>query len=101
MKIRPGSIPAHFYIFLSALALYIFSLQQNFSAAHDSITYLNNIGSGKNLFHPHHLLYNFIAHYWLVFWQTIFPSARDYIVIEILSAIFGSACIAVCYLFLR
>jgi len=101
MKIRLGWIPAHFYIFLSALALYVFSLQQNFSAAHDSITYLNNISSGKNLFHPHHLFYNYIARSWLVFWQTLFPSARDYIVIEMLSAIFGSASVAVCYLFLR
>lgn len=99
MKHSLGRIPAHFYIFFSALALYLFSLQNNFSAAHDSITYLNSIVSGKDLFHPHHILYNFTARLWFLFLRFLFPAISDHLAIESLSAIAGSGVLVLCYLF--
>lgn len=100
MKLTPGRIPAPAYIFVSALALFLFSLQRNFSAAHDSITYLNHIVAGKNLFHPHHLLYNLVARGWLLAGQAMLPLVKDYFIIESLSAVFGSGILTLCYLFM-
>ncbi|HSB92377.1 MAG TPA: hypothetical protein VLC28_04635, partial [Flavitalea sp.] len=101
MKLRLGRIPAHYFIFFSSLAVFLFSLQRNFSAAHDSITYLNHISEGNNLFHPHHLLYNFTARGWLLIGRLLMPAGSDYIIIEMLSALFGSALLTICYLFFR
>ena len=66
---------SYFFIYFSVLGLYLFSLQNNFSASHDAITYLNHITKGENLFHPHHLLYNAIVNVWLNVWHFIFPSS--------------------------
>jgi hypothetical protein len=101
MKLRLGRIPAHYYIFLSSLAVFLFSLQRNFSAAHDSITYLSHIAEGNHLFHPHHLLYNLVGRGWLLTGRFLFPRATDYILIEMLSAVFGSAVLTTCFLFFR
>jgi hypothetical protein len=101
MKLRLGRIPAQYYVFFSSLALFLFSLQRNFSAAHDSITYLNHITEGNHLFHPHHLLYNFVSRCGLLIGRFLIPGAADYILIEILSAVFGSAVLTTCFLFLR
>ena len=101
MKFRLGRIPAHYYIFFSSLALFLFSLQRNFSAAHDSITYLNHITEGRNLFHPHHLLYNLVGRCWLLAGRLLLPGATDYILIEMLSAVFGSALLTTSFLFFR
>src|SRR4051812_6084757 len=101
MKFQLGRIPAQYFVFFSSLALFLFSLQRNFSAAHDSITYLNHIAEGTDLFHPHHLLYNLLARAWLLVGKFIFPGAADYIIIEMLSAIFGSGIVTTCFLFFR
>lgn len=80
---------------------FLLSLANNFSSAHDSISYLNNIVHGRHLFHQHHLLYHFFAHQWLVVFKPVFPAIADHYLIESFTAVWGSGTLAVCYLFFR
>lgn len=90
---------SYFFIYFSVLGLYLFSLQNNFSASHDAITYLNHITKGEHLFHPHHLLYNAVANVWLNLWHFIFPSVPLHYIIESFSAVCGSGIVLVSYIF--
>lgn len=90
---------SYFFIYFSVLGLYLFSLQNNFSASHDAITYLNHITKGEHLFHPHHLLYNAVVNVWLNLWHFIFPSIPLHYIIESFSAVSGSGIVLVCYIF--
>lgn len=53
--------------------LYLLTLSSNYSLAHDSISYLRNITTGKFLVHPHHILYSITNHIWVqtIPWGTI------------------------------
>ncbi len=90
---------SYFFIYFSVLGLYLFSLQNNFSASHDAITYLNHITKGEHLFHPHHLLYNAVVNAWLNIWHFIFPTIPLHYIIESFSAVCGSGIVLVCYIF--
>ncbi len=72
MNRRPG-IPEQLVVFTGSFIFFLCTLAANFSGPHDSIGYLNGMVTGKHLFHPHHLIYHFVTHYWLVFVQPIFP----------------------------
>jgi hypothetical protein len=88
-------------VWVVSYLFFLLSLANNFSAAHDSISYLNDIVHGRNLFHQHHLLYHFFAHQWLVVLKPLFPSLADHYLIESFTAVWGSGTLAVCYLFFR
>ncbi len=88
-------------VWFTSYLFFLFFLVSNFSAAHDSINYLNNISRGEHLFHQHHLLYHFLARQWLVLWKPILPAVPDYYLIESFTAVWGSALLSVCYLFQR
>lgn len=90
---------SYFFIYFSVLGLYLFSLQNNFSASHDAITYLNHITKGEHLFHPHHLLYNAVVNVWLNSWHYIFPSLPLHYIMESFSAVCGSGIVLVTYIF--
>jgi hypothetical protein len=90
---------SYFFIYFSVLGLYLFSLQNNFSASHDAITYLNHITKGEHLFHPHHLLYNAVVNVWLNVGHFIFPSIPPHYIIESFSAVCGSGIVLVSYIF--
>ncbi|MGZ5253369.1 MAG: hypothetical protein ACXWV4_03340 [Flavitalea sp.] len=90
---------SYFFIYFSVLGLYLFSLQNNFSASHDAITYLNHISAGKHLFHPHHLLYNAVLNVWLNTWHFILPFVSVHFIIESFSAVCGSGIVLVSYIF--
>jgi hypothetical protein len=88
-------------VFLAALVLYLSTLANNFSASHDSISYLNGIVSGTNLFHQHHLLYHFSAHLYYIVFGSVFSSVQPHYIVETFTALFGSASISIAYCFFR
>ena len=88
-------------VWMGSYIFFLFTLANNFSASHDSINYLLAITKGEHLFHQHHLLYHFFAYYWLQLFQPIFTSVPEHYIIEAFTAFWGSANIAVCYLFFR
>lgn len=100
MNRRP-KIPEQLFVFTGAFIFFLCTLAANFSGPHDSIGYLNGMVSGKHLFHPHHLIYHFVTHYWLVFIRPIFPGIPDHYLAEVFTAIWGSGTMAVLYSFFR
>lgn len=100
MKLKIDIHVSYVLIFISVLAFFLFTLQNNFSSSHDSITYLNHIANGRHLFHPHHILYNAVAYAWLQVWSFFFPSLSPHYIIESMSALFGSGIVLLSYIFL-
>lgn len=98
---RIFGISEQFYIFFIFFIFFLLTLASNFSGPHDSIGYLNGIVKGHPLFHQHHLLYHFIAHYWLVGAKAIFPGIADYYLVEAFTAIWGSGSLTIAYCFLH
>lgn len=92
---EPLAVFALFYVF------FLFLLAQNFSGPHDSIEYLNGILGKGPLANQHHLLYHYAAYCWYHFWHYLLPGVRAYYVVEAFSAFWGSAGLAVIYLFFR
>jgi hypothetical protein len=88
-------------VWLISYIFFLLTLANNFSAAHDSINYLNGIVKGQHLFHPHHLLYNYYAHLWLMLFKNIFLGVAPHYIVESFTAVWGSAILAVSYLFFR
>lgn len=94
-------IPAQFWVFAGSFIFFLLTLSENFSGAHDSINYLNGIADGYPLVNQHHLLYHYAAYVWLHLFQPIFPSVKNYYIIEAFSALWGSCSMAVVYSFFR
>ena len=86
-------------VWLVTYIFFLLTLANNFSASHDSINYLLHITRGEHLFHQHHLLYHFLAHKWLQVFSAIFPNVAGHLIIEAFTAFWGSANLALCYLF--
>lgn len=93
--------PEQLFVFAGSFIFFCCTLAANFSAPHDSIGYLNGIISGEHLGHPHHLLYHFSAHYWLMATQYLFPGIKDYYLVEVFTALCGSGCITIVFAFFR
>src|SRR5882724_6252937 len=98
---RNPAIPERLFVYIGFLVFFLFTLASNFSGPHDSIGYLNGIVKGSPLFHQHHLLYHFTAHYWLVFTQFLFPGVKDYYLVELFTALWGSGSMVIIYSFFR
>lgn len=94
-------IPEQVWVFAGAFVFFLLTLAENFSGPHDSITYLNGIADGYPLVNQHHLLYHYAAYCWLHIWQPIFPSVKEYYIIETFSSFWGSCSLAVVYSFFR
>lgn len=114
-------VPGALIVWIASYLFFIVTLVNNFSAAHDSIHYLNDIVKGENLFHQHHLLYHFLANKWLNLWTAFFgcntypPLAeiaglpagggllycRPHYIIESFTALWGSSVLTMVYLFFR
>ncbi len=90
---------SYFLIFFSVLLLYLFSLQNNFSSSHDAITYLKLITEGKELFHPHHLVYNLVVNVWINIWHAILPGVEIHFIAESFQALCGSLIVLITYIF--
>lgn len=100
--IRPiNSMRGAVMVWLISYVFFLLTLVNNFSASHDSINYLIGIANGQHLFHPHHLLYHYYAHLWLILFKNIFPAVAEHYIIESFTAVWGSSILAVCYLFFR
>jgi hypothetical protein len=91
----------HLLVFVVSYLFFLLSLSENFSAAHDSIQYLNEIIAGAPLFHQHHLLYHFFAHYWFTGIDALFPSLPDHDIVQAFTAVWGAATLSVVYRFLH
>ena len=98
---RLAGIPEQFYVFTGFFIFFLFTLASNFSGPHDSIGYLNGIVRGNALFHPHHLLYHFITHYWFVGMHSVFGGTRNYYLVEVFTALWGSGSMALAYSIFR
>ena len=88
-------------VWLISYIFFLLTLANNFSASHDSINYMIGIVRGQHLFHPHHLLYHYYAHLWLLLFKNIFPGVAEHYIIESFTAVWGSGILAICYLFFR
>ena len=88
-------------VFAAACIFLLITQTQNFSAAHDSITYLVGIINGEQLFHPHHLLYHVLARNWLLFWQAVFPSIPDYSIVTAFTSLWGAGSLALVWTIFR
>ena len=88
-------------VWLISYVFFLLTLANNFSASHDSINYLIGIVKGERLFHPHHLLYHYYAHIWLLLFKNIFVNVSYHYIIESFTAVWGSGILAVSYLFFR
>lgn len=98
---RRSRFPEQLFVFAGSFIFFLCTLAANFSGPHDSIGYLNGIVKGDPLFHPHHLLYHFVTHYWLVCVQPLFPGIKDYYLVEVFTALWGSGIMTVAYSFFR
>jgi hypothetical protein len=98
---RRTKVPEQLLVFTGVFLFFLATLAANFSGPHDSIGYLNGIVSGKHLFHPHHLFYHFVTHYWYVFVKALFPGVKDYYLVEVFTALWGSGIMTVVYSFFR
>jgi hypothetical protein len=82
-------------------SLYALTLSHVPSTATDSIYYINQIDSGTNLLHPHHLLFNSFAWTWVYIWRHLGVQTDTPILVSQLNAIFGALCLCVFYSLLR
>jgi hypothetical protein len=98
---RFRKIPERLLIFIGFYVFFLCTLAANFSAPHDSIAYLNGIAGGYGLFHPHHLIYHWTTHYWLVFIRGLFPGIKDYYLVEAYTALWGSGIMVMVWSFFR
>jgi hypothetical protein len=98
---RRSSVPERLLVFSGAFIFFLCTLAANFSGPHDSIGYLNGIVTGNHLFHPHHLIYHFVTHYWFVFSKALLPGVKDYYLVEAFTALWGSGTMTVVYCFFR
>ena len=101
MPQQPFRMRECFLPFVALLALYLSTLSNNLSASHDSIQYLNQIDAGKELFHPHHLLFNAAARTWLRGWRLMGAGGDSSGIVAAMNALFGALTAAVFYLLLR
>lgn len=91
-------LPGPLVVWIVSYAFFLLTLANNLSASHDSIHYLLDILNGKELFHQHHLLYNYLATRWL----DLFPSSvAPQFAIESFTALWGSSTLALIYAFFR
>ena len=88
-------------VFVLFFIFFLCLLAQNFSGPHDSIEYLNGILGYYPLTNQHHLLYHYTAYGWYHIWHWIFADVQPYYIVEAFSALWGSAGLAVVYLFFR
>ena len=72
----------------------------NLSSAHDSIAYINIIDNSI-AYHPHHLLYYWLARKWIQFWSLLIISSSSIILTEQLNICFGCLSLSLFYLILR
>ncbi len=94
-------LPEQVLVFIGSFVVFLLTLAENFSGPHDSITYLNGIVDGYPLVNQHHLLYHYAAWCWLQVLQPVFPSVKNYYILESFSAVWGSCSMAVIYSFFR
>ena len=83
------------------LVLYTLTLSHVPSIATDSATYINQIDSGENLLHPHHLIYNTVAKAWIAIWRLLGVHTDSAILAAELNAIFGALSLCVFYSIVR
>lgn len=90
-----------FLLWITSYVFFLATMVNNLSASHDSIHYLVGIVRGEQLFHPHHLLYHFLARQWLVIFSAVFPGAGAHHIIQSFTALWGSSAVVAIYLFFR
>jgi len=88
-------------LFIAYFLLYVLTLSNVLSVATDSISYINEIDRGRQLFHPHHLLYAPLAYMWIALSRQVGVHVDSIILVSGLNAIFGSLSLCVFYSFLR
>lgn len=98
---RRSPVPEQLLVFTGTFIFFLSTLAANFSGPHDSIGYLNGIVTGDHLFHPHHLIYHFVTHYWFVGAKALLPGVKDYYLVETFTALWGSGSMTVVYGFFR
>lgn len=76
------------------LAIYLLTLSPNLSAAHDSISLLIHVESGRSSFHPHHLLFQPLAAAWLGTLRALGMRGDAALLVAALNALFGAGTLA-------
>ncbi len=80
---------------LLSLGLYLATLAENYSVAHDSILYLLEVTKAP-YFHSHHLLWHWLAAGWLKLWP-----GEAAVGLSVMSALCGAGTVFVSHLLLR
>ncbi|MFH1417055.1 MAG: hypothetical protein ABII12_02045 [Planctomycetota bacterium] len=89
-------------VVLILLALYGCTISANLCIAHDSIHYINTIDDGRNLYHPHHLLYAPVARLWVLTWRGLGAESVDSAaLVASLNAVFGALTCGLVFVFCR
>ncbi len=89
-------------VVLVLLGLYGGTISANLSIAHDSIHYINTIDDGRNLYHPHHLLYAPVARLWVLACRELgFQSVDSAALVSMLNVVFGALTCGVVFVFCR
>jgi hypothetical protein len=88
-------------VFIFFFSFYLLTITSNFTAPHDSMTYLYMIKSGEHLWHPHHLLYHVSSLGWVHMLRPFFPNVREYFLVEIFDMFWGTAALCMVFLFFR
>lgn len=88
-------------VYFCFLLFFIITRTTNFSAAHDSIDYLNNLERGTNLFVNAHLLYHITAYAFMKAVMALHLVSHTYYAVELMDSIWASGSMCMVYLFFR
>ena len=88
-------------VFIVFLLFFILTRTANFSSAHDSIDYLNNLNLGTNLFINAHLLYHITAYGFMKAVMALHLETHSYYAVELMDSIWASGSMMIVYLFFR
>lgn len=87
-------------VFLVSFCFYAFTRAQTMAHSRDAIEYMNMIDR-NDLYHPHHLLYNWLGSLWVRGFGAVGISADSITLVQLMDAIFGAAFVLVFYAMLR
>ncbi len=88
-------------VYAGSLLFFILTRTANFSAAHDSIDYLNNLEHGTNLFVNAHLLYHISAYAFMKAVMALHLVHKTYYAVELMDSAWAAGSMVMVFLFFR
>ncbi|HUX84415.1 MAG TPA: hypothetical protein VMV20_04230 [Chitinophagaceae bacterium] len=88
-------------VYAGFLFFFILTRTANFSAAHDSIEYLNNLEHGTNLFVNAHLLYHITAYAFMKAVMALHLAHKTYYAVEMMDSAWAAGSMVMVFMFFR